>query len=371
MRIVCKFMLLIVLGLPLAGCSPAYYWQAMSGHLELMRQRRPVAEVIADASTPADLRRQLQRTTAVLEFAHRELLLPDNGSYATYADTGRDFVVWNVFAAGEFSLIPETWCFPVAGCVSYRGYFSAEAAQRFAARLRERGLDTFVGGVAAYSTLGRFRDPLLNNMMGMAENRLAGLLIHELAHQKLYVKDDSAFNESYASFVEQAGVSLWLRRAGDTQASCEFHNHLTRRAEVRGLLATARWRLENLYAGELPEDKLRARKAEIFAELDADYRQLRRTWSGPPNFDGWFAGTFNNARLVALSTYDEHVPAFSQLFAQSGESWADFYARVAALSALPQDQRAARLAALSALSESAVATPGYRVECPESADSAI
>lgn len=372
MRIDSKYFLLLLAVVQLSGCSLGYYWQAMSGHLELMRQRRPVVEVIADSATPESVRAQLQRAQRVLDFAHTDLLLPSNGSYETYADTGRDFVVWNVFAADEFSVTPRTWCFPVAGCVSYRGYFSVDAAERFAAQLSGKGLDTYLGGVAAYSTLGRFRDPLLNNMMALPDYRIVGLLIHELAHQKLYVKDDSSFNESFASFVEQAGVSQWLRREGNHQSICDYRGFVARLEAVRRLLVTARERLENLYASDLPAVDMRNRKARVFAELNADYAHLRAAWPGPPYFDGWFGAEMNNARMVALSTYDRYVPAFRTLFAQSGQDWADFYPRVAELAALPPEQRAVNLESLAALgesSESAAADPGFRGECRESAGS--
>ena len=183
MRIQLKYILLLIPALWLEGCSVGYYWQAMTGHMDLMRQRRPVPEVVSDPGTPDATRQQLQRAQNILDFAHTELLLPDNGSYSLYADTGREFVVWNVFATDEFSLEPRTWCFPVAGCVSYRGYFSPDAARKFAGKLDADELDTFVGGVAAYSTLGRFRDPLLNNMMRLPEHRPRPRFLRSAARQ--------------------------------------------------------------------------------------------------------------------------------------------------------------------------------------------
>jgi len=369
MRTPLKYIFLLLLVLPLGGCALGYYWQAMTGHMDLMRQRRPVPEVVSDPDTTETVRSQLERAQAILEFAHAELLLPDNGSYAVYADTGREYVVWNVFATDEFSLEPRTWCFPVAGCVSYRGYFSADSAKKFAAKLDADGLDTFVGGVAAYSTLGRFRDPLLNNMMTLSEYRLAGLLIHELSHQQLYVRDDSSFNESFASFVEQQGVSDWLGRAGRRQDICDYRAALIRRAAVRGLLDAARARLGELYLKGLPDADARPLKAEILARLEADYARLRGTWSEPPYYDGWFDGDLNNARLAALSTYDEYVPAFEALFNATSGSWREFYARAAALGALPPEQRVSELDALTSASESAAADPGSRGECRESANS--
>ena len=199
----------------LTGCGTGYYWQAATGHMALMRKAKPVEAVIADQQTSPELREKLVGATAAVVFAHEELLLPDNGSYASYADLDRRYAVWNVVAAPPLSLEARSWCFPVAGCVSYRGYFTLEDANEFAGNLRADGDDVFVGGVTAYSTLGRFADPLLNTVMQMPDYRLAGIIFHELAHQQLYVRDDSQFNEGFASFIAAEGVRRWLIRQGD------------------------------------------------------------------------------------------------------------------------------------------------------------
>jgi predicted aminopeptidase len=216
----------------LAGCNPLYLLQATAGQMELLRLRRPVADVIADPSTAVPVREALQGSAAMLEFAHTTLLLPDNGAYRHYADLRRPFAVWNVFAAPEFSLELRRWCFPVAGCVGYRGYFEESAARDYAARLARGGEDTYVAGVAAYSTLGYFADPLLNTVITLPSAQLAGLLFHELAHQLIYVPDDTAFNESFARFVEQDASGAGSMRAvmwrvpvrwlwhGDARPSC-------------------------------------------------------------------------------------------------------------------------------------------------------
>lgn len=330
----------------LGGCGLGYYWQATTGHLELMRQRRPVADVVGDATTDETVRAKLETAGAALAFAHDELRLPDNGSYRLYADTGRPYVVWNVVAAPEFSLEPRTWCFPVAGCISYRGYFGEDDARRFAARLKRDGDDVIVAGVAAYSTLGRFEDPLLNTMIGYSDYALAGLIFHELAHQRLYVKDDSTFNESFASFVEQQGLRAWFESRGADGQLCHFRLSLSRKAEVQALMTTAREQLETAYALDVPDADLRAEKAAVFTAMNEGYRALRDAWSGPPHFDHWFDGAFNNARLASFATYDEYVPAFAALMNAAGNDLESFYERAEALADLGKEEREARMRAL-------------------------
>lgn len=330
----------------LGGCSIGYYWQASMGHLELMRQRRPLTQVIEDPATGDAVREKLRVASSAVDFAHVELGLPDNGSYRLYADIGRPYVVWNVVAAPEFSLEPRTWCFPVAGCISYRGYFDEAKARRFADGLVADGDDVYVGGVAAYSTLGRFEDPVLNTMIGYADYQLVGLIFHELAHQRIYAKDDSTFNESFASFVELEGLRRWLRSNGSEQDQCRYKLALQRRARVQALLAEHRERLESLYSSSRDTDELRQLKAEAFANLRAAYRRVREDWLEPPYFDHWFEGTLNNARLVSFATYDEYVPAFEVLLRRSDGRLDGFYASAEALAKLAPAEREARFGEL-------------------------
>ncbi len=337
----------IVLGaMCLAGCGISYYWQAATGHLGLMRDAEPVAAVVADPRTAPELRDKLVYATAAVTFAHEQLLLPDNDSYTSFADLGRPFAVWNVIAAPALSLEPLTWCFPIAGCVSYRGYFAAERAQTFAGKLRVKGDDVFVGGVAAYSTLGRFADPLLSTMMNMSDYRLAGIIFHELAHQHLYVRDDTQFNESFASFVEMEGMRRWLLYRADEQALCRYRRASHRERQVLRLLGEIRAALADVYGRDMPDaDKLEA-KVDMLAALPDAYDQLKASWVGPPNFDHWFDVPFNNARLAALATYAKDVPAFAELFRQSDEDLQVFYQRAVELAAVPADERQVRLDAL-------------------------
>jgi predicted aminopeptidase len=329
----------------LAGCGLGYYLQATTGHLKLMRDRRPILEVMADANVRSDVRDKLEIATEVVDFAHRHLLLPDNGSYRSYVDIDRAYVVWNVFAAPEFSLEPRTWCFPVAGCVGYRGYFDSEKARGFAERLSTKGDDVLVGGVIAYSTLGRFDDPILSTMVELPSYQLAGLIIHELAHQRVYVKGDSQFNEGFASFVEREGLRRWLRSINDTDSLQRAQILLDRQSEVQSLLMDSRAILNELYASDVGAEEMRAAKEEVLSGVRRAYRMIRRKWDGPPYFDLWFDERLNNARFAAVSIYDDYVPAFQALLDSGGGDLQIFYERAAEIAALPADERTAAIEA--------------------------
>ena len=329
-----------------AGCGIGYYWQATTGHLKIMRERRPVSEVIADLAIDHEVRERLAISGEIVDFAHQALHLPDNGSYRSYAEIGRPYVVSNVFAAPEFSLEPRKWCFPVAGCVSYRGYFDAVEAREFAERLSGQGDDVFVVGVTAYSTLGRFDDPLLSTMMELPPYQLAGLIFHELAHQRVYVKGDSKFNEGFASLVEREGLSRWLRSVDDDESLHRYRLGLDRLSQAQNLLIQVKADLDALYARSLSDVEKRAAKKEIMAGVRQAYHDVRRSWGSPPYFDHWFDSRLNNARIAAVSTYDDYVPAFRALLQNEGADLNAFYDQVAAMAALPADERAAVLQAL-------------------------
>ena len=311
-----------------AGCSAGYYAQAINGHLKLMRARQPVSDVIASAETAPEVREQLELLKQAREFAVDTLLLPQNDSYTTYVETGRQYVTWNVVAAPEFSLSPQTWCFPIAGCVSYRGYFSEADAEAFRAGLEAKGFDTVIGGASAYSTLGWFSDPILDTMMKGGDLRLIGILFHELAHQKLYIKDDSSFNEAFASFVEQEGVRQWLQHTEQLDVLPRYDAWLKRQVEFNQLLATGRNRLVALYQQSLPDTALRQQKASSFELLREDYKALKESWDGYSGYDGWFKKELNNARLISVATYRKYIPGFKALFEQVDQDFAAFYERV-------------------------------------------
>ena len=348
--------------LSIAGCGTSYYWQAATGHMALMRKARPVEEVIADPQTSPELREKLVSASAALEFAHEQLLLPDNGSYASFADLGRRYAVWNVVAAPPLSLEPRTWCFPVAGCVSYRGYFKQQAASAFAEDLQADGDDVFVGGVTAYSTLGRFADPLLNTVMHMPDYRLAGVIFHELAHQRLYVRDDTQFNEGFASFIEAEGVRRWLLQRGDEQIWCRYRLEQQRERQVLEMLDGFRLELGDVYDQDSSDGAKLDAKSALLVSIDAAYDELKRSWQGPPDFDHWFATPFNNARFAMLATYDHDVPAFAALLVQSGGDLEVFYQHAAELAADPASERQDRLDTLRA--EATRDDSGNDVNCP-------
>lgn len=330
----------------LNGCSSlSYYGQLASGQLQLLRAREPVAKVIADPARDARLRTHLAQSQKARAFASEHLHLPDNQSYRLYADIGRPFVVWNVFATSEFSLSPQNHCFPIAGCVAYRGYYSQSAARGEAAIQRLQGMDVSIGGVEAYSTLGWFNDPILNSMMGWGDERLATLIFHELAHQRLYVKDDTEFNESFATFVEQEGTRQWRAFRG---LPPENDSKLKQRDQFIQLILDTRSRLEKLYAQPLAAAQMRERKAAEFERFRHDYRTMRDSqWAGDKRYDAWVNAPLNNARLLPFGLYDQWVPAFAALFRQVDGDWLRFYTEVEKLGGLPVVERKSALKVLA------------------------
>lgn len=334
----------------LGGCSSiSYYDQLASGQLQLLRARVPVEEVIADQSRDPRLRQRLALSQKARAFASDQLHLPDNPSYRLYADLGRPYVVWNVFATDEFSLEPITHCFPIAGCVAYRGYYSIGGARGAAALQRQEGKDVYVSGVEAYSTLGWFNDPILSSMLGWDDERLAALIFHELAHQRFYVKDDTEFNESYASFVEQEGTRQWRAARG---LAPEHQSRARQRNELTRLVLSTRERLKQVYSQPLSTAVMRQRKAAEFDRLRSDYRILRdQQWAGDTRYDAWINAPLNNAKLLPFGLYDQWVPAFETLFRNVNADWQAFYAQVERLGALPIKQRKAELQRLAGRSE--------------------
>ncbi len=323
-----------------AGC---YLLQSVQGQLTLMSKREPINHVISKPSTPPVLRAQLETIAAIRDFASRELGLPDNGSYRSYADLGRPYVVWNVVAAPEFSVDAKQWCYPIVGCVAYRGYFAERKARRFAQALRGRGFDVTVGGVAAYSTLGHFNDPVLNTMMGWNDVELAAIIFHELTHQLLYVPNDSSFNEALATTIEEEGVRRWLLAQ---HRDADLASHLVRQehyAKVIELLSATRAELRAVYASALGPDLMREKKRAAFTAMRASFAQLKAGWGGHAPFETWFDGDLNNAHLASVATYFACVPGFERELEAAGGNLSAFYARVRALAKLDQAERDARL----------------------------
>ncbi len=345
----CAGLVIVLFLLTAAGCG-GFYFQAVTGHLDLMSERRPIGEVLADPATSPELADRLRLVNEAREFAARELALPDNDSYRTYVDLDRPYVVWNVFAAPEFSVEPRRWCFPVAGCVVYRGYFDEEQGRRYADRLREEGWDVFLGGAIAYSTLGRFDDPVLSTMLRRGDVGVVATIFHELAHQQLYVKGDSAFNEAFASTVEDIGVERWLSGRGDMEALAQYRLYSSRRAAFNALLKQTREELAAIYGQDESEETMRAGKMEAFETLRQRYQALKASWDGYAGFDAWFDSELNNARLIPVSTYARLVPAFRELFRRAGGNLGVFYRECAALGALPAEDRTLEIERLLAIS---------------------
>lgn len=367
-------MLALAAGIALAGCAstaagdvdsawrPGYLWQSVRGHLGMLAEARPVDAVMADPATAPALRERLALSREMRDYAVRALALPDNASYRRYADLGRTAAVWNVVAAPELSLTLKTWCFPVLGCVGYRGYFDRAEAETLATALRERGWEVNVYGVPAYSTLGKlpgawFADPLLNTFVGQGEVDLARLIFHELAHQVAYAADDTGFNESYATAVERLGSRQWLREHGRTDLIEATARLDRRRAEFRAMTMAARERLDALYRSTASDDDKRRRKAELIAALRDEYARWRDgQWGGDRAYDAWFENV-SNAKLGVLAAYNQQVPAFEALFEREGRDWPRFHAAVKDLAARPKAERDAALAALTARAGGAALSP--------------
>jgi len=330
----CRLLALLAV-LPLGGC---YVLQAAHGQYEVMRRSEPIGTVLADTRTAPATRASLELVAAARSFAVAELGLPDSRSYRNYADLGRPYVVFNVVATDEFSVNPRRWCFPVAGCVAYRGYFDEQRARDFALKLSIRGDDVSVGGVPTYSTLGHLPDPVFSSMLQWRETRLVGTIFHELAHERLYFTGDSAFNEAFASVVEAAGVRLWLESSGRQAELDRVRLEAVREIEFAALLRETRDRLDALYRSDLDVDAMRIAKQREFGLLKFTYEQLRARWGGYAGYDGWFAQPLNNARLAAVATYRDCVPGLERVLDQAG-SLPAFYERVAELGRLPARQR--------------------------------
>ena len=332
-----------------SGCSTvAYYAQSVGGHLALVRSARPVGDWLADERTPPVLKERLLLSQRIRDYAVAELKEPDNASYRRYADLQRSAAVWNVVAAPELSLRLTTWCFPVVGCVGYRGYFEQADALAFAETLRAQGLEVSVYGVPAYSTLGllpgdAFADPLLNTFIHYPEGELARLLFHELAHQVAFAKGDTVFNESFATAVERIGAARWLEQRAGPEARDEYRRFESRRQDFRALTARYRDAFEALYRSAASDEAKRTAKQTLLAQLRAEHEVLKRErWDGFTGYDGWFARV-NNAAFGVLAAYNELVPDFERLFEREGRDFERFYAEVRRLAALPPDQRRAAL----------------------------
>ena len=340
--------LLIAASLVLQGCGTLYGAQAAKGQLQLLTARKPIARVLADPKAPAELKARLESVRAARDFAARELGLPNNKSYTSYADLKREYVVWSVVATPEFSVAPTEWCFPIVGCVAYRGYFDEASASKFAARLSAEGLDTMIGGVPAYSTLGKFNDPILSTMMTYGDDELASIMFHELSHQLVYIPDDTSFNEAFAVAVEHEGLARWLKFRGRAADLDKYLKRRGRQAEGMHIVARYRTQLDALYRSPLEAVAMRAHKAEVFAALVRELKALDARYGTKSGLAAELEGRPNNARLASLATYYDCVPGFERLLAQNGHDLPRFYAAARELAKLPRDQRRSELCASEA-----------------------
>jgi predicted aminopeptidase len=315
-----------------------YYWQSAAGQFDLISRARSIHDVIEETDD-AGLKVRLTRIREMRGFASHELGLPANGSYTRYTDLGRPFVIWNVFATPELSLTPRRWCFPVAGCVNYRGYFKETEANDEAIRLKSDGEDVYIGGVPAYSTLGYFDDPILSSFVRWPESDVARLIFHELAHQLIYVPGDTVFNESYASMVEEVGLERWLAAQHNTELMAQVERTQRQRTVFKMLVRDTRIRLQTIYASRMPAAQKRKEKAEAFSAMKRAYDEAKSRDPGLAGYERWFAQAPNNASLSAIALYTDRVPAFRAILRGEGDDLQKFYDRVRHLAQLSKAER--------------------------------
>ena len=343
MRLYPLFFVLLI-----SGCNTlSYYTQAVHGQYQILAHRQSIEKLIADPKTSPKLKQQLELVQQLRAFAKTELKLPVDGSYAKYVDVHREYVVWDVQAAPEFSLQAKTWRYPFVGRLAYRGYFSEKAARACGQRLAKQGFDVYVDGVEAYSTLGWFKDPLLNTFIDESETELADILFHELAHQRVFAAGDTDFNEAFATTVGEEGVHRWLTSKCETALLQSYEQALARQEQFVHLVTSTRERLGKVYAAAagVPPAELRRRKQEVFDDLRRQYADLKTQWGGYSGYDDWFAHDLNNAKLNTVANYYDYVPAFQQLLQSNGGDLEQFYAAAERLARGPKDKRLENLRA--------------------------
>ncbi len=341
-----KYLLIARLGtiVLISGCSNlGYYAQSISGQINILNNRQPIKELLQSDDTEPVLKQKLALALKMREFATNELDLPENDSYRSYVDTGSPYVVWNIVAAPEFSLQLEEWCFPFAGCIRYRGYFAEKDVIEYAKQYREKSYDVYLRGVEAYSTLGWFDDPLLNTVIHRSEASLAGLIFHELAHQVVYVDNDSAFNESFAKTVELEGIRLWMIDNGTEDAFKKYKKNSSRRNDFVKLVKNTYSKLERLYTQDFADNEKREKKQAIIDEMRNIYKQLKHHWGGYEGYDKWFSTEINNAKIAAITTYADYVPAFTTLLQQHNNDFKQFYIAASELGDLKKRERDIKL----------------------------
>jgi predicted aminopeptidase len=338
-----------------SGCNTiTFYSQALKGQYQMFAHEKSAEKLIAAPQTPTELKQRLEYVRALRVFAADSLKLPVDGHYQKYADLGRPYVVWNVEAAPEFSLEPKAWWYPLVGSLEYRGFFAEPTARKYGTQLKKRGYDVYVGGVEAYSTLGWFKDPLLNTFIFNPDADLAETIFHELGHQRVFARGDTDFNEAFATTVGQEGARRWLRAKKDVAGAEEYEQELKRTREFVHLVMSTRGRLETLYGDErteagkikatkknrdVPPEKLRAEKEKVFAELRQSYAELKQSWGGDKSYDGWFGKQLNNAQLNSVAAYYDLLPGFERLLELQGGDLEKFYTEAEALAKKSKKER--------------------------------
>jgi predicted aminopeptidase len=326
-----RTLVMLICALVLSGCQSVYYYgQAIDGQLRILMGREPIAKILDDPEASEKLKIRLSLILEIREFAQNQLYLPVKQNYLSYVELQRSYVVWNVIAAPEFSLAPKTWCYPIVGCVAYRGYFSEKDAQSYAGSLQKKNYDIYVGGVTAYSTLGWFDDPVLSTIIRLTDTQSAALIYHELAHH---------FNESFATAVEQEGVRRWLRVRRDPQIYDAYLQNYRQHRQFVELIMKYRRQFESLYQSKKTESEKRDQKAKLYYQLKRDHDILKQQWEGISRYDYWFNQPLNNAQMVSVLTYQDLVPAFVRLLNQKNGDIKQFYSACQKLGKMSKTDR--------------------------------
>ena len=344
-----KIIILIYTIILLSGCSSLqYYAEFASGQLDMISKERPINDVIRDDKTPDKIRQKLELIKKIKRFAIDELQLPDNGSYEGYVDLGREYVLWSVTATPELSMKPYQSCFLLVGCMNYRSYFEKEQAENFAAGLQKKGYETYIGGVAAFSTTGWLEDPVVSSMLSWSDTHLAGLVFHELTHQKYYVKGDTTFNESLAVFYQYYGIDRWLQKNGTEKSINGYKHYLTRKGDFKALVISHRSWLQMVYKSALTPDNKRLMKGSVYKHLQESYKRLKaEKWQGYRGYDLWFSKGLNNAKLALFSTYNLYVDSFNKIMEkQCNHSVSCFFSKVEQIGSMSKNERTSLMQSL-------------------------
>ncbi len=364
LRVIYRSLSFLILLLSLSACSDGgYFLQAAKGQYEILKKRQPIADLLSSGDLNQQQQLKLTKILEIRSFASTQLKLPENDSYLSYVELGRKFPIWNVVAAPEFSLTPRKWCFPIAGCVNYRGYFTESDAEDFALDLEQKNFDTLVKGVPAYSTLKWFDDPVLSSFSSWPAASVARLIFHELAHQQLYLPGDSEFSEAFATSVEIAGVKRWLTDFGSEKERQAFDKQLKREETFVAWTNALHLKLSRLYSSSISTEEMRQQKREIFNAARKEYLDLKKSWEGYAGYDHW-VNNLNNARLASLQTYRRLMPAFERLLTEKQYNFKEYYSACQILAEQPAELREKQLFHLLKMNQSALAMKSLQTPEP-------